>query len=117
MRAQFRPQLNIKPGIKLLEEREGTGHPAQKGCHVTYNLRAYLNKGDEVPVNHRTPGAQWPVEMLSSDERGELINFVCTIGKREAVAAVEYALIGMKEGGYRKVKAKPHLAYREAGIE
>jgi len=22
----------------------------------------------------------------------------------------------MKEGGYRKVKAKPHLAYREAGV-
>ena len=109
--------MNIKPGIKLLEEREGTGQPAQKGCHATYNSRAYLSKGDEVPINHRAFGVEWPPEMLTRDERGELINFVCTIGNREAVAAVEYSLVGMKEGGYRKVKAKPHLAYREEGVE
>jgi FKBP-type peptidyl-prolyl cis-trans isomerase len=109
--------VNIRPGIKLLEEREGTGQVAQKGCHATYNLRAYLNKGDEVRVNHRGVDVEWPPEMLTRDERGELINFVCIIGKRQAVAAVEYSLVGMKEGGYRKVKAKPHLAYREAGVE
>ena len=109
--------MNVKPGIKLLDEREGNGPPAQKGCHATYNLRAYLSKGDEVPVNRKAPGAEWPPNMLTSDERGEMINFVCTIGKREAIAAVEYSLVGMKEGGYRKVKAKPHLAYGEAGVE
>ena len=108
--------MNIRPGIKLLEEREGSGRVAEKGCHVTYNLRAYLNRGDEVPINRRDPAVPWPKEMLRSDDSGELINFVCVIGKREAFAAVEYALIGMKEGGYRKVKAKPHLAYREAGV-
>jgi FKBP-type peptidyl-prolyl cis-trans isomerase len=54
--------------------------------------------------------------MISSDDKGELINFVCVLGKRQAFAAVEYTLVGMKAGGYRKVKAKPHLAYREAGV-
>jgi hypothetical protein len=76
-----------------------------------------LSKGDEAPVNHRALGVEWLPEMLTRDERGELINFVCNIGNREAVAAVEYSLVGMKEGGYRKVKAKPHLAYREEGVE
>ena len=108
--------MNIRPGIKLLEEHEGSGRAAEKGCHVTYNLRVYLRKGDEVPINHRDPVVPWPKEMLTSDDKGELINFVCEIGKRRALAAVEYALIGMKEGGYRKVRAKPHLAYRETGV-
>ena len=108
--------MNIRPGIKLIEEREGSGMLAEKGCHATYNLRAYLSKGDEVLINRRDIAVSWPTEMFTSDDKGDLINFVCVIGKREAFAAVEYALIGMKEGGYRKVKAKPHLAYREAGV-
>jgi hypothetical protein len=108
--------MNLQRGIKLLEEREGSGPVAEKGCKATYNLRAYLNKGDEVPINRRDPAVPWPEEMITSGDKGELINFVCTIGKREAFAAVEYALIGMKVGGYRKVKAKPHLTYGEAGV-
>lgn len=109
--------VNLKRGIKLLDEREGDGAAAQVGCHATYNVRVFLSKGDEVPVNRREAGVEWPDTMLTHDERGALINFVCTIGKREAIAAVEYALIGMREGGYRKIKAKPHLAYREQGVE
>ncbi len=108
--------MNIRPGVKLLEEREGTGRPAEKGCHATYNIRAYLSKGDEVPINRRDLAVPWPKEMIASDDKGELINFACVLGKRQAFAAVEYALFGMKVGGYRKVKAKPHLAYREAGV-
>ncbi|MBI5102866.1 MAG: hypothetical protein HZB33_13665, partial [Nitrospirae bacterium] len=45
--------MNIKKGIKLLEEREGEGPPAEKGDHVYYNLRAYLSKGEEIIVNER----------------------------------------------------------------
>jgi FKBP-type peptidyl-prolyl cis-trans isomerase len=55
--------------------------------------------------------------MVTLDDRGSLINLHCTIGRRNAYAAIEYSLIGVKEGGYRKVKAKPHLAFRDAGIE
>ena len=32
------------------------------------------------------------------------------------MAGVEYALMGMKIGGYRKVCISPHLAYRDIGI-
>ena len=38
------------------------------------------------------------------------------LGRREAVAGVEHALLGMKVGGYRKVRISPHLAYRDKGI-
>ena len=54
--------------------------------------------------------------MLSDVDGQLLINYTCTLGKRQAVAAIEYSLYGMKVGGYRKVKASPHLAYREQGI-
>jgi len=33
----------------------------------------------------------------------------------EAIVAVEHALMGMKAGGYRKVRVSPHLAYRDKG--
>ena len=33
------------------------------------------------------------------------------------VAGVEAALIGMREGGYRKVRISPHLAYRASGVQ
>ena len=38
------------------------------------------------------------------------------LGKREVIAGIEYSLIGMKAGGYRKVKISPHLAYRDVGV-
>ena len=38
------------------------------------------------------------------------------LGRREAIAGVEHALMGMKVGGYRKVRISPHLAYRDKGI-
>ena len=32
------------------------------------------------------------------------------------MVGVEHALMGMKVGGYRKVRVSPHLAYRDTGI-
>ena len=38
------------------------------------------------------------------------------LGSRQTMAGVEHALMGMKVGGYRKVRISPHLAYRDKGI-
>ncbi len=108
--------MKIKKGIKLLDDREGEGDPAEKGDDVIYNLRAYLSKGDEIPVNPLNPECQYPENLLTTDDKGTMINYHCRIGRRDAIAAVEYSLIGMKEGGYRKIKASPHLAYRDEGV-
>lgn len=38
------------------------------------------------------------------------------LGRHEVMAGVEHALMGMKIGGYRKVRESPHIAYRDKGI-
>lgn len=45
-----------------------------------------------------------------------MIDRTVVLGRREAVAGVEHALLGMNVGGYRKVRISPHLAYRDKGI-
>jgi len=108
--------MKLKKSIKLLEEHGGQGTPAEKGDHVIYNLRAYLRRGDEIEVNDIDPNCKYPEGVITYDESGTMINYHCTIGRRNAIAAVEYSFVGMKEGGYRKVQAEPHLAYRDEGL-
>ena len=83
-------------GLKVIEETEGTGAAAQKGDTVTFDCAAFLNKGSVV-----------------HERRTERL----VLGSRRAIAGVEYALAGMREGGYRKVRISPHLAYGDAGVD
>ena len=103
------------PGIRLLKETEGSGAAARKGDRVTYNLRLFLNKGDEVPLDEQQQGDVGRDAKRIEGDR-QVIDRVATLGRREVVAAVEYGLNGMRAGGYRKLKASPHLAYGTAGI-
>ena len=102
-------------GLTLLEEREGEGTPANKGNRVLFNMRLFLNKGDEVPLNE-TQAKHLPKEMIRVVDGVTLIDRTIVLGRREAMAGVEQALMGMKVGGYRKVRISPHLAYRDKGI-
>ena len=102
-------------GIKLLEEREGEGRPAQKGDRVVYNIRLFLNKGEEVPLNAKQ-AEHLPKEMIRVEKGVKFIDHTTVVGSRQSMAGVEHALIGMKVGGYRKVRISPHLAYRDKGI-
>lgn len=102
-------------GLKLLEEREGNYRPAQKGDRVLFNMRLFLNKGDEVPLNE-TQATHLPKEMIRVFDGVILIDRTIVLGRREAMAGVEHTLTGMKIGGYRKVRISPHLAYHDKGI-
>jgi hypothetical protein len=102
-------------GLKLLEEREGEGVPANKDDRVLFNMRIFLNKGDEVLLNE-TQAEHLPKEMIRVVGGVTLIDRTIVLGRREAMAGVEHALMGMKAGGYRKVRISPHLAYRDKGI-
>ncbi|MEK9142410.1 MAG: FKBP-type peptidyl-prolyl cis-trans isomerase [Nitrospirota bacterium] len=102
-------------GLTLLDEREGAGRVAQKGAHVVYNMRLYLNKGDEVLLNEKQ-AEHVPKEKIRIQDGVTLIDRTVTLGRREVIAGVEQALIGMKAGGYRKVRISPHLAYRDKGL-
>ena len=112
MRASSKKRLS---GLKLLEEREGEGRPANKGDRVLFHMRLFLSKGEEVPLNEMQ--AQYlPKEMIRVVDGATLIDRTIVLGRREGIAGVEHALKGMKTGGYRKVRISPHLAYRDKGI-
>src|SRR5262252_949348 len=83
-------------GIKVVAEEEGSGRRAEKGDAVEFDCAGYLNRGD---VIHR--------------RRSEAV----VLGSRRLIAGIEYALVGMREGGYRKVRISPHLAYRGTGVQ
>jgi len=102
-------------GLKLLDEREGAGTPAKKGDRVVYNSKLFLNKGDEVPLNAKLAGCL-PKEMFRVEGGVTFIDHNVVLGRRRVIAGVEHALMGMKVGGYRKVRVSPHLAYRDKGI-
>lgn len=107
--------MGLKRGLKLLEEVEGEGRSAAKGDRVTYNLRIFLNRGDEVPLNELQAG-MLPADRIQQQGDHQLVDRIITLGRRQVMAAVEASLTGMKKGGYRKVRASPHLAYGERGI-
>ncbi len=102
-------------GLEMIAEHAGAGDAAARGDRVVYNVRIFLNRGDEVPLND-TQAQTLPAHMLRHDEGRVLIDHTIVLGSRAAVAGIEEALIGMKRGGYRKVRISPHLAYREKGI-
>ena len=102
-------------GLKLLDEREGAGTPGKKGDRVVYNIRIFLNQGEEVPLND-IQAKQLPKEMVRVEDGVTFIDHTIVLGHRQAIAGIEHALIGMQVGGYRKVRVSPHLAYRDKGI-
>jgi FKBP-type peptidyl-prolyl cis-trans isomerase 2 len=101
--------------MRLLEERAGTGTPANKGDRVLFHMKLFLNKGDEIPLNE-TQAKHLPKEMIQTVDGSTFVDRMIILGRREAIAGVEHALMGMKVGGYRKVRISPHLAYRDKGI-
>lgn len=115
-RAEKRFVMRLKSGVKLLDDRDGSGEPAKKGDKVVYNLKIFLNKGDEVPLNERQ-AKYLPATMIRSDGGYRFVDHTTTLGRREAIAGVEYSLMGMKPGGYRKVRISPHLSYRDRGLD
>ena len=107
---------NIAKRIELLEEICGAGEPAKKGDRVVYNIRIFLNKGDEVPINERQVSLGLPADAIRQEGGQVFINHQTTVGKRQTIPGIEDSLMGMKPGGYRKVKVSPHLAYGERGV-
>ncbi len=82
-------------GIKLIENIEGFGDEAVKGDTVEFESQGFLNHGE--CIQDRLP-------------------MTTTIGKRDIIAGIEISLIGMRGGGYRKIKISPHLGYSDLGV-
>ena len=102
-------------GLTLVDEREGEGASAQPGDRVVYNCRTFLNKGEEVRIQE-AQAARLPPDCLRVVDGVTFVDHVTVLGSRHTIAGVEHTLLGMKVGGYRKVRISPHLAYRDKGI-
>ncbi len=85
----------MNSGIKIIVHQTGIGKAAQLGDVVSFECIGFLNRGDCI--------------------QSKSLFRVC-LGRREIIAGIEKSLIGMKPGGYKRVKISPHLAYREIGV-
>ena len=72
----------MKPGIKITEETEGQGSAAEQSDTVEFESQVFLSRGDRIQARSAAS---------------------TRIGSRQVIAGVEYSLVGMKVGGYRKV--------------
>ena len=93
----------------LLDEREGEGKSAQRDDRVVYNTRIFLNRWNEVPLKE-IQAKHLPAKLVRVAEETAFIDHTIILERRQAMAGVENALLGMKVGGYRKVRVSPHLA-------
>ena len=112
-------KTRLESGLDLLTETEGTGEAAAKGDRVIYNLRIFLNRGDEVLMNERLLESlpeDHPSYSVTVVEERKLVNHCTVLGMRQDIAAVERSLVGMRVGGFRKLRASAHLAYRDRGL-
>jgi FKBP-type peptidyl-prolyl cis-trans isomerase (trigger factor) len=105
----------VARGITLLTEADGEGLPAARGDRIIFNMKIWLNRGDEVPLN-AIQARLVPEKRIRNVAGEKLVDHTATLGKREVIAGVDRSLMGMKAGGYRKVRISPHLAYREKGL-
>ncbi len=113
---ESRNRLLAIAGMELIEETEGAGETASEGKTVIYNVRIFLNRGEEVPINERQANLGLPEPVIRREGDQVFVDHRTELGKRRAIPGVERALVGMKPGGYRKVRISPHLAYRGNGV-
>ncbi len=108
--------MKLSSGLEILENEEGSGSVAESGDTIVYNVRIFLNHGDEVPINDARAQRGVGDERVRRENEQTLIDHISTLGKRQAIAGIEKALLGMRVGGFRKVRVSSHLAYRDVGI-
>jgi FKBP-type peptidyl-prolyl cis-trans isomerase len=91
--------MKIKSGIRLISETEGAGQPVAKGDKVVVRMNGWLTKGECIHEEY--------IREVKIGQRG------CA----GLIAGIDYSLPGMREGGKRKVRISPHLAYRDEGFK
>ena len=112
----MRATMKLPSGLKIIENHGGSGPVAESGQTVVYNVRIFLNQGDEVPINDALIERGIPEDRIRRENDQILIDHISTLGKRQAIAGIEKALMGMRAGGFRKIRVGPHLAYRDRGL-
>ena len=91
----------MKSGIKSEDIAIGSGKEAKSDDYVLVEIHWFLNKGEEVKLLQCYPDNQLTFNLNS----------------RDTLPGLRYGIVGMLEGGIRKLKISPHLAFGEKGIE
>jgi hypothetical protein len=89
----------MRPGIIILEEREGVGASAVRGKPAIVNIRMFLPNGADL------------TELNRYGQRR-----IIDLRKRRVIAGIRYGIEGMRVGGRRLLKISPHLAYGAKGV-
>jgi len=84
-----------RAGVEYEDVEIGAGPAASRGCTVEVQYSLFLNRGDPVQEDK---------------------NYTFRIGERRVMAGLEYGVEGMREGGKRRIRVGPHLAYRDEGV-
>ena len=108
--------MKLPSGLEILEDQESSGPSAELGDTITYNVRIFLNRGDEVPINETQSIQGMPADRIRRENGQIFIDHISTLGKRQVIAGIEKAIVGMRVGGFRKVRVSPHLAYGSRGM-
>ena len=87
--------MEIRPGLQLLEDVPGHGRQLRRGDRVSVRLDGWLNHGERI-------------------QHADEVQLV--VGRRTLIAGLGYAIDGMAEGGRRRVRIGPHLAYGDRGV-
>jgi len=106
--------MNIRKGIKLIEEESGDGPAVERHNYYLMAIRITLNQGDVVGNPEKCLGHKID-EFMKIEDDGYFQHRV-RIDRENMVNGLFYAVQGMNVGGYRKVSISPHLAYGDKGI-
>lgn len=85
----------MSKGVAIEELRLGEGAEAHRDTTVRVRYDLYLNRGDVV-------------------QRG--LEYTIDLSQRRVIAGLRYGIEGMREGGRRRLRVGPHLAYGERGV-
>lgn len=77
-------------GVEYEDTTIGKGPVAARGSKVAIRFDLYLHRGEQIRSNE---------------------SFTLQLGKRSAIAGLEYGIEGMRAGGERRIRIGPHLAY------
>lgn len=106
--------MNLKKGIKLIAETEGTGNYIQRQRYYILAIRLTLNQGDVVKVPNQCLSHSIDRHLKVYDDG--FFEHRVRIDRSNLIPGIFYAVQGMKIKGYRKVSISPHLGYGERGI-
>ena len=99
--------MNLKKGIKLIEETEGTGNHVQRHRYYILAIRLTLNKGDVVKVPHQC--LSYSIDPHLKVNNDGFLKHRTRIDREYLIPGIFYAVQGMKVKGYRKIIISPHF--------